>query len=298
MKIKRFLGMVFILAIAASSIDVSAATIAQPLQQQYDKTLTGTIPDLDQNRDYTGDLVAEQNWCAPTAAANSVWYFGSGGFPNLIPAGANNDVRADSMIKILGALMGTNDPNGTTVANAVAGLQQHFDNNYSGSFSVSWNSAFSLLDATSNPSAQNLWNWMTTSLLSSADVLPIIWLPWNGQNGHQGAPSEDSGVVQTKLDSLEGHLVTMTGYDIQTYPGSINVLDPDDQVGVGHTWPPNTNPLQWNLTIAGSAPQGTALAINGGAGGWIVGAIVAVPEPSMILPLSVSLLLIARRKKR
>ncbi|NIA17429.1 MAG: hypothetical protein GWO86_03675 [Planctomycetes bacterium] len=71
--------------------------------------------------------------------------------------------------------MGTSDAaGGTTIAGTVAGLQQYFNNNYPGTFTVSWNTAFSLPDNAGAASAQNLWNWMTGKLLKGGDILPII----------------------------------------------------------------------------------------------------------------------------
>jgi hypothetical protein len=277
---------------------VFALQIPQPQQKSFDKRLSGTIPDLDQNRDYTGNGIAEQTWCAPTAAADSVWYFGKGGYPKLIPAGVNDTVKADNLITALGGLMKTADPKGTTIANAVNGLQQHFNNNYPGTFTVTWNNAWTLPDNQGAPSAQNLWNWMTTELYNCSDVLPILWLPAQ----HQGPPVDDSEIVQTDLDSVGGHLVMMTGYNIVNYPGTIDIFDPDDNVPQGiHVFPPpNIAPVNWNLAIVGQniSPQGTALSINGGAGGWIVGGIVATPEPTCLLLLGLGALPVLRRRKR
>ena len=294
---RNSLFFLFMATLLVLSTTVNAMVIPQPGQQSYDKRPTGSVPDLDQNRDYTGDGIAEQKWCAPTAAADSVWYYGNGGYPNLIPAGINNSAKADALIKSLGGLMGTSDAaGGTTIAGTVAGLQQYFNNNYPGTFTVSWNTAFSLPDNAGAASAQNLWNWMTGELLKGGDILPIIWLA--GQNGHQGPPTEDSEIVATKLDSVGGHLVMMSGYNIAQYPGTIDVFDPDDNVPQGiHVFPPPIiAPVNWNLTIVGNTPQGTALAINGGAGGWIVGAIEAIPEPATLCLLGLGVVMMRRKR--
>jgi hypothetical protein len=209
--------------------------------------------------------------------------------------------NADALITSLGGLMGTADPNGTTIANCVAGLQGYFNANTTTPFVVSWANAWTFLDGAGAPSAQNLWNFMTNELLNCEDVLPIIWLP--GAGGHNGPPTDDSEVVLTKLDSVGGHLVTMTAYNIAPYPGTITIIDPDDAaVGTGHFFPagPAASKITWNLTLVGNSPQGTALAINGGAGGWIVGAIVAspVPEPSLLLLLAPGLGVLALRFRK
>jgi hypothetical protein len=305
---KRFISLeFFFIVLFSATIALAQGVVPGPNQNNFDKTKVGTFPDLDQNRDYAPPFgVAETTWCAPTASANSVWYFGKGGYPNLLPAGPNNSAIADALIVSLGGLMGTADPNGTTIANTVAGLQQYFNNIYPNTFTVSWNSAFSLPDPLGNPSAQNLWNWMCSELEKCEDVLPILWLPQQGPGGpgYPGPPYDDpngeQAVNQTHLDSINGHLVTMTGYNWAN-PMTINILDPDDNVPVGvHIFPPNVNPVLWNLALVGNSPQGTALSINGGLGGWIVGAISAspIPEPSSMLMIGCAGLLFGLKRKR
>jgi hypothetical protein len=299
---KRLLSLLVFLTAALVTSAALAIVIPLPPQNSFDKdSPVARFPDLDQNRDYTGDAVAETTWCAPTAAANSVWYFGNAGYPELIPNAGDNVANADALITSLGGLMGTADPNGTTIANCVNGLQSYFNTNTTTPFVVSYVNAWSFLDALGNPSAQNLWNFMTNELYDCEDVLPIIWLP--GAGGYQGPPGDDSQVDFTQLDSCSGHLVTMTAYNVAAYPGTITIVDPDDAaVGTGHFFPavPAASKVTWNLTIVGNAPQGTALAINGGVGGWIVGAIVAspVPEPSLLLLVVPGLGLIALRFRK
>lgn len=78
---------------------------------------------------------------------------------------------------------------------------------------------------------------MTNELLSSEDTLPVIWLP--GSGGHQAPPTEDSEIIATNLDSLGGHLVMITGYNIAHYPGTIDAFDSDDNIPQGiHVLPP------------------------------------------------------------
>jgi hypothetical protein len=307
---KRFLWLPVLVAVLLVASAAPAIIIPQPGQLQYNKDVPARIPDLDQNRDYTGDGNAETKWCAPTAAANSVWYFGKKNWPELIPAGANDTARADALITALGGLMGTNDlAGGTTIAGTVAGLQQYFINNTATPFTVTWSHAWTFPTAAGAPSVVNLWNWMTTELLASEDVLPILWMP--GANGQMPVPpTDDSQVVVTPLDSISGHLVTQTAYNLAGYPGSITVHDPDDAaVGTGHVFPPvGAGPpgkVTYNLTIVGPG-QGTALWLTNPAGSLhnalIVGAISAspVPEPSMLLlvgPALGALLLRMRRKK-
>ncbi len=296
-RIKVCLCFGLLVVLAGASI-VKADLIPQPPVNTFDKRLTGSIPDLDQNRDFTGDGVAEQTWCAPTASADCVWYLGGKGYPNLIPAGANNVAKADALISALGGLMGTADPQGTTINNCVNGLQQYLNNAYPNTLQVSLFTAWSVLDNAGQPSAQNLWNIMTNELYLCHDVLPIIKLPQQGNPPIP--PTSDNEIMDMNLDSVGGHLVMMTGYNIVNYPGSIDIFDPDDNVPAGvHVFPPPLiAPVTWNLAFVGASPQGTALSINGGAGGLIVGAISVTPEPATMVLLGLGALALIRRQKQ
>jgi hypothetical protein len=275
--IKQKLLLVLLVCVAAAL----AVVIPQPPQLTYDKTTTGTIPDLDQNRDYTGDGVPEQMWCAPTAAADCVWYYGSGSYPNLIPPGASDPCKADTMITNLGALMGTNDAaGGTTIAGAVAGLKAYYDSQYPGTFTVNVYTAWTFPDPTGAPSASNLWNWMTNNLHDCNDVLPILWLPGGQQ---PTPPTSNSQVIwDTPLDSITGHLVMMTAYDYTQNPDQITVYDPDDDADGAHAFPgsiPAPVPVTSGVTPVPNpvGPGTTALSTNpdGASAPWIVGAIIS-----------------------
>ena len=78
------------LAVMLMTSAAQALVVPPPQQPIFDKDVPARLPDLDQNRDYTGDQIPETTWCAPTAAANSVWYFGQSGYPELIPAATIN----------------------------------------------------------------------------------------------------------------------------------------------------------------------------------------------------------------
>jgi len=312
---KRFVWLpVFLTALLVATVAL-AQNQPPPVNQIFDKDAPiARFPDLDQNRDYTGDGVAETKWCAPTAAANSVWYFGNAGWPELIPGGANNTAKADALITKLGGLMGTNDAaGGTTIAGCVNGLQAYFNANTTTPFTVTYNSVFTLPDPFGSPSAQNLWNWMCSELEDCQDVLPIIWLP-NAQ-GQPRIPSEyePEEVDQTPLDSISGHLVTMTAFTWPLPGGMIDIHDPDDAaIGTGHVFPPvpfgPPGKVTYNVNLVsqtGVAPW-TGLQLTNPMGSLrnavIVGAIVAcpVPEPSIFLLLApgIGMLVLRARKKK
>ncbi len=302
---KRFVWLpVFLTALLVATAALAQGPIPGPNNNVFDKDVPARFPDLDQNRDYTNDGVAETKWCAPTAAANSVWYFGNAGYPELIPNGVNNTAKADALITALGGMMATSDAaGGTTIGNCVAGLQGYFNANTTTPFTVNVVTAWTFLDGGFNPSAQNMWNFMCCELERCQDVLPIIWLP--GAGGYDGPPEDDSQVGITELDSIGGHLVTMTAFNWPLPGGTMTIHDPDDMpVGTGHFFPavPAASKVTWNLATAGWSPQGTGLAINGGAGGWVVGAIIAcpIPEPSMLLPLvpGIGMLVLRARKRK
>jgi hypothetical protein len=167
--------LLFLLLLTVCTFTVQAVVIPQPPVLNFDKTTTGTIPDLNQKRDYDGDSNPETKWCAPTASADSVWYYGSGSYPLLIPAGATDPAKADTLISTLGGLMGTSDASGgTTVTNCVNGLQAYYNSQYPGAFGVSLVTAWTFPDAGGQPSAKNLWNWMTNNLYDCNDVLPTM----------------------------------------------------------------------------------------------------------------------------
>jgi len=261
----------------------AAQAVPPPTVSPFDKTTTGTIPDLNQKRDYEAPFggAAVLKWCAPTAAADCVWYYGAGSYPNLIPLGANDNVKADNLIIALGTMMGTSDAGGGTATkgppppNAVDGLQQYYDTFYPGQFNVDYFTAWTFPDNQGNPSAQNLWNFMTNALEDCNDVLPII--------SYGGIPASETAIPDV-LDSVNAHLVMMTGYSYNASPDSITFYDPDDAAALAtHAFPLSAtlpSPVTRNLALLPGAGGTTAIDLVG-VTGIIVGAIISGPNGSL-----------------
>ena len=88
----------------------------------------GYMPDFDQNQDFTGDPAIEQNYCAPTAEANSLWWFAQK-YPDreVVPVG----MTPQALIQLLAWLMDTNGQRtgnlhaGTYVDDEQAGIDEY-----------------------------------------------------------------------------------------------------------------------------------------------------------------------------
>ena len=176
------------------------------------------------------------NYCAPTVAANCVYYFGKSGHPNLlkgnlwgpdIPAGPppklnGADAGANSIIAGVGsppaiagslaALMGTTVNQGTTVANMVAGLDSYLETNDPFAGANSWTTQ-AVLNTDPGVTAQTLWDYMKDELHACEDVLPLITWP-NGPPVSTGGSEyqydkPDEGSPPGTMD----HAMTMVGFD-------------------------------------------------------------------------------------
>ncbi|MFC1676530.1 GEVED domain-containing protein [Planctomycetota bacterium] len=273
LKSNLLLFCVFLLfgAIATQALDVPPPPVAV-----FDKVPTGQIPDLEQKRDYEMPLDGnpEQKWCAPTAAADSVWYYGKGAYPNLIPAVGGDIANADALIQTLGSppFMNTSDAaGGTQVFMAVSGLWGYYNSIYPATFNAQLFTAYNLPDAVGAPSAQNLWNMMTNNLYDCNDVLPII------QFGGNPPTSHDQIEYDLYIDTANSHLVMMVAYD-DTDP-NMDIYDPDNNNPQGHAFPPMApaNPDPTNLSISTLPGNVISLNADGVSAPWIVGAIISGP---------------------
>lgn len=180
---------------------------------QFDKE---GIPDFGQYYD-----ASWSNYCAPTSAANSVWYFAMNGYEKLAPINEwGNVAEATFTINELASLMDTNGqttnpPNpwdGSRDPDIRDGLQTYLDFYYPQSGSVYFD--VDLVYAQAIGGGQKLWDFMRRELYRCQDVLALIsW--WN----------------PTQQRYVGGHAVTMTGYN----GNSISINDPATS-GSTHNW--------------------------------------------------------------
>jgi len=137
----------------------------------------------------------DPNWakyyCAPTSAANSLTYFESRGYPDLIPAGTGTH----DLITNLAIDMYTDD-SGTDFLDAVSGIQTYINNHNSGpntrpddGLLVSYQ--FTTLHPQGNE--HPTWDWFTRELSRGEDIIFLFGL-------YQGATD------------VGGHFTTGVGY--------------------------------------------------------------------------------------
>ncbi len=182
---KLFLMVFLILGIGPSLV------LAFPIEY---KDKMGKLPDFYQKQ--TQFPNTGENYCAPTAAANSIWYFDKTLDDNIIP----NDNWIE-LVKTLGSstYMNTDANLGTTFDNAIKGLDTYLDKNYTPGFMVTsqyW-----------SPSI----DWIKEELSRCEDVL--LWIGWWYIDG-------------TEWKRNGGHAVTLAGYDTTSFwisdPGNDN----------------------------------------------------------------------------
>ena len=180
------------------------------------------------------------NYCAPTVAADCLYYFGKSGHANLLqgnpwgpdnPAGpppvANGaDAGANAIIGNLAALMNTNANTGTTVANMVAGLDNYLETNDPFAGPNSWNTQ-AVLNTDAGMTAQLLWDYMKDELHKCEDVLVLISWPNGPPVGTSGSEYQYDQPDSSAPPGSIGHAMTMVGFnDLVAGNESIYVNDP------------------------------------------------------------------------
>jgi hypothetical protein len=152
----------------------------------------GTTPDFGQQY----NSAWSSGYCAPTAAADGIYWLGQYNTNLLQGNPVGNDSGASAIISQLGGFMGTDPTNGTSASGIVKGL-----NTYLGDYGGSQTYSVSLTYADEIGGGTNLLEDMEIDLMGGQVVLPLII--WNGTD--------------------IGHVVDMTGWDTN----DITIKDPD-----------------------------------------------------------------------
>jgi hypothetical protein len=152
----------------------AAQASAQLLPSSWDKL---GVPDFSQSaREEWGN-----SYCAPTAVANSIWYYSTHGYSGLTPGLQwEDDDDATAVIQDLGTRMGTTNPGGTNPGSMRDGWQNYCNHYYPQS---GWpHFATRLLWVEDFDSSPDFWEYMKEELWRCEDVVPLVY--WHGGGGH------------------------------------------------------------------------------------------------------------------
>lgn len=269
-------------------------------------TNVGDVPDFSQHNN-----VNWANYCAPTSAADLVYYFSQNGFTALrqanpigpsavADAGANSIVGGNVTIPpdpIPGSLadrMSTSTTAGTTPANLRQGLDDYLEAN-DGDASITWDTTLSFDSDFINGGA--FYTFLQNQINDDNGV--ILLIDWQGPppvtNDEQDydLPAEP-GTGSTQSLS---HAVAMVSYDASL--SQIGVHDPANNLSFGagiHDWTATADVF----TVTPTATT-IEIASYNGALARVYGAVVTnpVPEPSSIVLLGIGIAgLLAGRRRR
>jgi hypothetical protein len=205
-------------------------------------------------------------WCAPTAAADGIYWLGQSN-PSLLQGNSTgNNLGASAIITQLGADMGTTPSGGTSAAGIVKGL-----NTYLGDYGGGQAYSVSLTYADQVGGGSNLLEDMELELMAGQDVLALI--TWNSGN--------------------TGHVVDMTGWN----PQGITVNDP-------LTLANQLNWSNENLTATTTVYSADGIGINYVTGGGTIEGFVdispvsSVPEPGTLFLVGLGMTVLSRRVRK
>jgi hypothetical protein len=203
-------------------------------------------------------------WCAPTAAADGIYWLSAQGNPSLLQGYLpGNNIGASTIISELGAYMGTTPSGGTSAAGMVTGLDT-----YLGLYGGGQAYSVSLTYADQVGGGFNLLEDMENDLMAGQDVLALI--AWDYSN--------------------TGHAVEMTGWNA----GGITINDPATAA----------NQLNWsneNLTATTTGYGADGIGISYVSGTGVIEGFVDIsptPEPGTLLLVGLGVTVLSHRVRR
>lgn len=263
--------------------------------------------------DYSQHL--EQSWsgyCTPTAAANIVSWFADNGYPDLMPDGTS----AITLINTLATYMHTNQGvSGTTFQNAVTGLESYIDDYDSGILDRPTDGLY--IDYMYRPqTGVPTWSWLTDKL--STGSLVLVFATYYGNTSPFGHVTTAVGYGEEFIDANgngyidAGELYFDLNQNEDYDPNLLVLHDPDDHDTTADDFYlvnnyivpyPSGTVLQPGFEWTYSSYSGTALieafiSVSPFSGGetQFDGDPVSVPEPSSLILLSCSIVMLARRR--
>ncbi len=164
-------------------VDTNANGKYDPGEDYHDLNSNGTWDSANIHHGYS-PLWSNWSWdyCAPTSAANSIWYFSNHGWPNLWPTGSNNS----DVITKLAEYMDTWNDFGTQDNKLVEGWEKYFGDYYKDWFFIKYETKPKL-------------DWLKYEIFKCEDVLlGLTWYYWDDNKKDWVADG--------------GHVVTLAGY--------------------------------------------------------------------------------------
>ena len=202
-------------------------------------------------------------WCAPTAAADGIYWLSQSN-PSLLQGySSSNNNSASTIISEIGTDMGTTPYGGTSATGIVNGLET-----YLGLYGGGQAYSVSLTYADQVGGGLNLLEAMELDLMAGQDVLALI--AWYGSD--------------------TGHVVDMTGWN----PGGISVNDPGTDMN-------QLNWSNENITANTTGYGANGIGISYMTGSGIIEGFVdisPVPEPGTFFLVGLGMTFLAHRVRR
>lgn len=250
--------------------------------------LTG-MPDFSQHA-----VSSWQNHCAPTAAADLVYYYAQS-FSNLggpLPPDPIADTHANATIADLAFRMGTTSSGGTTPAGLVAGLDTHLEDTWDGvGGGANWNT---VLHEGAVVGGGGLRAAIESAIIGGDGV--ILLIAWQGglpADPNYDTPDGYQGENVGPNDPM-GHAVALVGFDNTGPAPTFSINDPANNGGM-HNWSGEGSVYTLTeglttLTLSGSM---------GGATATVYGAVTTsfIPTPATSVLVGFGGLCALRRRR-